>query len=155
MSHSVRLQPLLLLTGILAAATLQPGTARAGDQVVELSPQIKYRQATEAFQRRDYREAKRLLLELWQHSKSYDVALTLGQTEYQLQNHGAAADYLSFAIKNFQPAEKAEVLEGLKADFAELRKVVGVARITVNRPAAEVTIDGSSGQPFAVRSNVV
>jgi hypothetical protein len=104
------------------------------------SPQVRYRQAHEAFSAGKWDDARRLLLDLWKERPSYDVAVTLVQVEYQLKHKAVAARYLQYALANAAPTEKPEVLEAYKKQLEELKRSVASVTVTVE-PSAEVSVD--------------
>lgn len=102
----------------------------------------RYRKAYEAMHAGQWLEARRLLLGLWNRARTYDVAASLGQVEYQLLNFVAAARYMSFAIDNIAPKEKYENLERYRAALEEIRAWVGTLAIESSLRGAEIRVDG-------------
>lgn len=135
--------PLPLLTGLLSCfVALCSVPARAGDATTGTdSPQVQYRKAHEAIKAKKWDEARRLLLDLWARSHTYDVGSSLVYVENQAQHFAAAANYATFAIKNAPPIEKPEEIERLRAALDELKPRVGAVTVVVNRPGAEVRVD--------------
>jgi hypothetical protein len=103
----------------------------------------RYREAHQAMERNDWQEARLLLLELWEKSKSYDVAASLGEVEHALGNDVSAARYLSFAVAHLAPKERPETLTRYRAALSELEAQVGRLQVNVSEEAAEVRIDGN------------
>src|SRR5450432_1423101 len=95
----------LLLSGTVAIADPALAQPTTGKSAVG-SSQVRYREALDAFRKGQWPDARRLLLALWSEAHSYDVAVTLVQTEYQLGHYAAAARYLEFALVNIPPTEK-------------------------------------------------
>src|SRR4030095_13121064 len=106
------------------------------------SPQVRYRKAYDAFRAKNWNEARRLLLQLWAESPSYDVAVTLGQVEYQLKNYAAVVGYLEYAIEHAPPTEKPDTIEQYKSDLANAKTLVGTVRVSVNLDGADIKVDG-------------
>lgn len=102
----------------------------------------RYREAYAAMNAGDWTKARRLLLELWETSKTYDVAASLGQVEYQLLNFVDAARYMAFAIENMAPKERFSSLERYRKALDEIRAWVGTVQVTVPTPGAEIRVDG-------------
>lgn len=130
---------LLLITATLAAPSLAIAQTASAS---EAEAHEQYRRAIEAFNQKNWSEAQRLLLELWNQSQTYDVALTLGQVEYQLKNYAVAVRYLSYAVTNVPPFEKPETVRHYRALLDEAKAVVGTAKVSVNEPQADILIDG-------------
>ena len=146
----------LLLSTILSTAWLVvfPSIAIAQPFATSAPPQETYRRAHEAMNAKNWSEARRLLLELWNQSETYDVAASLGQVEYELGKYASGARYMAFAVAHIPPKEKPETVERFKAAFGELKARVGTVRVSVNQPGAEVRVDrelvGSSPLPLDV-----
>ena len=119
--------PLLLKTPPAIAQTADPSSTAAD-----------YRKAYAAMAKEDWPKARELLLKVWNEKNTYDVAASLGQVEFKLEHYGAAARYMSFALANVAPSEKAEFIERLKKALREVRLRVGSIRVTVNEPGAEI-----------------
>jgi hypothetical protein len=103
--------------------------------------QIQYRKAHDAMSAKRWEEARGLLLDLWRRGRTYDVAASLGQVEYWLQNYGAGARYIVFALEHLPPGEDADTVRRLHAGLAELKKHVGAIKIAVDEAGAEVRVD--------------
>jgi hypothetical protein len=129
----------LVLSG--AAVVSVPAIAEQATDA-QTSAQLRYRQAVDAFKEKKWDTARRLLLELWQQSHTYDVAYTLGQTEYQLGHYAAAANYLQFVIANIPPTEKLGAAEQHKKNLASLQARTARVSIVTDQPSAEIAIDG-------------
>lgn len=127
-------------------------SARAESSEQEPSAQAKYRTAMDAIDRKDWSEARRLLLELWERSQTYDVAASLSQVEFQLGNFATSARFLSFAIANAPPMESPARLERYKAGLDELRPKVATVRVVISDPSARLTIDGAAPPPLGPNS---
>lgn len=132
----------------LSGALLLARPTLAESAPAELTPaQAQYRRAHEAMGNKDWDEARRLLLDLWGKSRTYDVAASLGQVEYQLQNYASGARYLNFAVSNLPPMEKAETVERFSTALGELKKRVGAVKLTVEPANANVLVDGAELDP--------
>lgn len=132
-------QPLAVLP-MLAALVLSPSLAIAQTDVA--TAKAEYRKAYDAMAQKDWATARELLLGMWSRNKTYDVASSLGQVEFQLQNYAAAARYMTFANANVPPSEKTEFIKKLEKGLREVRGRVGIVRITVNEPGAELSSAG-------------
>jgi hypothetical protein len=123
---------------LLLAPELHAQEAKPADGAV----QVKYRRAIQAFEQKQWEEARRLLLELWEAGPTYDVAISLVQVEYQLEQRAAAARYLAFALDHAPPTESVVNLDEYKTNLSELERLIGAARIGVTEPGAELYVDG-------------
>jgi hypothetical protein len=101
-----------------------------------------YRTGYAAIERRDWTEAQRIFDELWREERAYDVALHLGQAEYQLGRYREAAEHLAFGVAHLPPGESQELRERSKVAFERARSKVGSIIIRVDRPLSDVHIDG-------------
>jgi hypothetical protein len=122
------------------------------------TPQVQYRKAHEAINDKRWVDARRLLVDLWSRSHTYDVASSLVFVEYQLGNYAAAANHAAFAIRNAPPIEKPEEIERLKRALDELKHRVGAVTVVVDQPGAEIRVDsepiGTSPLPADVYVDV-
>lgn len=140
--------PLPAIAQTTPAAGVAPSAESAGSPS---SPAyVQYRRAHEAIKQKDWLEARRLLLELWANSKTYDVAASLGQVEYQMKNYAAGARYLAFAVRNVPPMEKAETIARFNTALEEVKRHVGSVHVSVTPPNAEVSVDGALLETTAV-----
>jgi hypothetical protein len=103
--------------------------------------QIQYRKAHDAMQAKRWEEARGLLLDLWRRGRTYDVAASLGQVEYWLQNYGAGARYIVFALEHLPPGEDSDTVRRLHAGLAELKKHVGAIKVAFDEAGAEIRVD--------------
>lgn len=126
----------------LALAPVGIATSVHAQPVDQSSANAQYTRAIEAIDRKDYDEARRLLLDLWQKGKTYDVAASLGQCEFKLRNFAAAAHYMSFSIANAPPMEDPEVIERFKRGLAEAKSGVGTLHIKADPHPERLTVDG-------------
>jgi hypothetical protein len=123
-------------------ALLQPATAAAAPD--DSTPQGQYRKAHEAITAKNWEEARRLLLDLWSQSRTYDVGSSLVFVEYQLQHYARAATFAAYAIQNAPPIERPEEIDRLRKALEELKQRVGSVQVIVNRPGADVLVDGEN-----------
>ena len=124
------------------AALLYPATASAAPD--DTSPQGQYRKAHEAIEAKNWEEARKLLLDLWGQQRTYDVGSSLVFVEYQLQHYARAATFAQFAIQNAPPIERPEEIDRLRKALEELKQRVGSVSVIVNRPGADVLVDGDA-----------
>src|SRR4051812_47810953 len=122
-----------------APALTVPTQAIAQESANDANPQ--YRKAFDALAQKDWSEARRLLLPLWQKAQTWDVAAGLGQAEFLLQNYAAGATYTAFALANVPPKEKTKTAERLRAALAEMKEAVATVHIAVNEDGAEILVE--------------
>ncbi|WP_437307795.1 PEGA domain-containing protein [Sorangium sp. So ce388] len=92
---------------------------------------------------RKYVEAEKELESAWELNPTFDVAYNLGNTKYQLKKHLEAAQYLSFALRNWPLVKTvAKLKPTAEQRFAESRAQVGAVAVTVGVAGAEVLVDG-------------
>jgi hypothetical protein len=130
---------LALFAGLLAEAA----NAQESADAFTAMPMTRYREAHAAMERNDWQEARSVLLGLWERSKSYDVAASLGEVEHALGNDVSAARYLSFAVAHLAPKERPETLTRYRAALSMLEAQVARIQVNVSEEAAEIRIDGN------------
>lgn len=145
--------PLRAMTGALCLGlVLASSVANAADATRER--QETYRQAHAAMDAQRWPDARRLLLEVWSQSPTYDIASSLGEVEFALKNYASAARYYAYALENLAPKEKQSVAEGLRSDLAQVKALVGTVRVIVKPEGAEVFVDGERAGVAPLRSEV-
>ena len=113
----------------------------AGAQELANDANAQYRKAFEALGQKNWSEARRLLLPLWQKSHTWDVASGLGQAEFLLKNYAAGATYTAFALANLPPKEKTTTAERLRAALSEMKEAVGTVHFAVSEAGAEILVE--------------
>ncbi|WP_438027119.1 PEGA domain-containing protein [Sorangium sp. So ce233] len=84
-------------------------------------------------------------LAAWELNPTFDVAYNLGNAKYQLKKHREAAQYLSFALRNWPLVKTvAKLKPTAEQRYAESRAQVGAVAVTVGVAGAEVLVDGKS-----------
>jgi hypothetical protein len=129
---------------VLTATCALPTVASAQDAAAEraASSQSDYRKAHEAARSHNWLEARRILLGLWQQAKTYDVAASLSEAEYALGHVAASARYMDYALRHVTPNESAATVANMKGALEKLRPKVGAVKVSVNDPAARLSLDG-------------
>lgn len=89
-----------------------------------------------------FAEAEEMLRKVWEKKKTYDVAHALGRAERHLGKHRDAAEHLAFARESLPPSELGATQKAIEEELALALKEVGVLRVTVNVPGAEVRVGG-------------
>jgi hypothetical protein len=99
-------------------------------------------------------EAEVAYIQAWKLKKSFDVAGNLGNLEADLKRWRQAAQFLAYALREFPAGGKPAVRENLLRRQAEAMQYVGQLRIQVNRPGAEVFLDGTSLGVYPLQEDV-
>jgi hypothetical protein len=88
-------------------------------------------------------QAEAAYLEAWKLKKSYDLAGNLGNVEADLKKWRQAAEYLSYAIREFPAGGRPTLRDNMISRLTEAQKYVGQLRFEV-RAGAEIFVDGVS-----------
>ncbi|HET9957291.1 MAG TPA: hypothetical protein VFQ61_22490 [Polyangiaceae bacterium] len=132
-----------LLTAAPVRAESKANSEFGGKSKAEnATAQTQYRKAYQLMRERKWPAARQILSELWAQAQTYDVAASLSQVDFQLGAFASSAEYMSFALSHVPPKEKVETVQRYRTALAELKTKVGTVTILVNRPDAEVSIDG-------------
>ncbi|WP_438027117.1 PEGA domain-containing protein [Sorangium sp. So ce233] len=124
-------------------AAQQEAPASAGDAVTRAD--AFYRHGLRLYSDKKYVEAEKELESAWELNPTFDVAYNLGNTKYQLKKHREAAQYLSFALRNWPLVKTvAKLKPTAEQRYAESRAQVGAVAVTVGVAGAEVLVDGKS-----------
>src|SRR5438105_10853574 len=98
-----RFSSIRLVRTLALSACLMGAATKAAAQDAAHDANAQYRQAFAALSQRNWLEARRLLLPLWQKAHTWDVASGLGQAEFLLDNYATGATYTAFALANLPP----------------------------------------------------
>jgi hypothetical protein len=126
---------------ILLGNTTVTRVAHAND---EQSRRQIYEQAREAIQSGRWEEARSLFQELWNSRRTYDVALQLGQAEYNLKRYRDAAEHLAFGLMLLPPREKAATAERSQQLLNRCKQEVGAIDLRIKNKGADVLVDGQT-----------
>ena len=134
----------VLATPALAStpALAQPAPVINGDMLAR--QRALFDQGNKAYDQQRLAEAEGFYIEAWKLKKSFDVAGNLGNLEADLKKWRQAAEFLSYALREFPAGGKPAMRENLLKRMAEAQQHVGAFRIQVTRPGAEVFVDGTS-----------
>lgn len=123
---------------------LAPGRVLAEDTAADRTAamQRQYREAHEAMRRKDWGQARSILLQLWNESQTYDVAASLAEAEYSLGNHLQAARHINYALDNVPPNERPETIQRLRDALRKVEAHLGTVHVQVNQSGAEILVDG-------------
>ena len=133
-------------TSFPTMASAQPSTAAQAAEA-----QSEYRKAHEAAKARNWVEARRIFLGLWNREKTYDVAASLSEVEYALGHVAASAQYMDYALRHVTPNESAATIANMKGALDKIRPKVGGAKVVINDPTAQLRVDG---HPVDLEPNV-
>lgn len=127
-----------LVFGVMGS--LAPGMARADDD--QARRQV-YEQARDAFQAQQWEQARAFYGQLWNERHTYDVALQLGLTEFNLKRLRDAAEHLAYGLMLLPPREKAETAERAEQILGLCKLEVGTVDLRVKNKGADVFVDGA------------
>ncbi len=127
------------LLAVTLATIMVPRAARADD---EQTRRQTFEQARTAMQAGRWEEARSSYLQLWNDRHTYDVALQLGQAEYNLKRMRDAAEHLAYGLMLLPPREKPETAERSRQILALSKQQVGALDLRVKNKGADVIVDG-------------
>ncbi|WP_437914708.1 PEGA domain-containing protein [Sorangium sp. So ce302] len=126
-----------------AAPPAAPGTGPASAADAAKRAEALVDKAKSLYLEGKYQEAEAALLVAWELNPTFDVAYNLGNTEYKLQKHREAAQYLSFALRNWPLLKTVAKLKPRAEQWlAESRAQVGALKVSVTVAGADVLVDG-------------
>ncbi|HVY25472.1 MAG TPA: hypothetical protein VHB79_02935, partial [Polyangiaceae bacterium] len=135
----------LLLVGLVA--TLEPhlsfaqGGASTTLSIEEERRRTLYQQGKEAIKAQHWADAKSRLTDAWTIRPSYDVALSLSQAEFNLEQYDESARHLAYYFKNVSAKENENNLANAKQAFEAVKAKVGAVEVTAPR-GADILVDG-------------
>lgn len=135
----------LFATGLLCsllALSLAPSAAAADDPSAADSAKALYDAGVDLTAQKDFAGAEAKFLQAWALQKSYDVAANLGEVEMQLGKFPEAAQFFTFALRNYPASGKKEKREWIEGRLTEAKSKSATVTVTVNVPGAEVKING-------------
>jgi hypothetical protein len=130
-----------------ALTSNQPARAQAAQQADADAAALArsrelFQKANKLYDEGKYPQAEELYLQAWRLKKSYDLAGNLGNLEADMNKPRAAAEYLSFAVREFPAGGRPALRDALLKRLGEVQKLVGTLHFAVNKPGAEVQLDG-------------
>ncbi len=126
-------------------AVMVPAHAEdAGVDAVAMKQRELFDQGNKLYDQRKLPEAEAAYLAAWNVKKGYDLAANLGDVELLNGKARSAAEHLSYALREFPAGGKPALRQQLTKRLAEARQLVGVIHIEVNKPGAEVFVDGKT-----------
>ena len=141
--------PACFAFAFIAMAT--PDAFAQGSELSTNAARDQYQKATDAATRKDWAESRRLFLDLWKHSPTYDVASGLGQAEFKLGHHAVGAHYMALAVASIPIKENLSSRYNIEDTLKDMKAKVGTVHVTV-KDGAEIRTDGElqGAAPLAV-----
>ncbi len=134
---------LILATGAPALAQ-QAGATPGGapeDTAGVASVSQLYNQGVEAAKKNDWPKAYESFLAAWKIKEHYQIAANLGRAEIKIGKHRYADEHLAYFLREAKGVS-ADDRKKAQELLNEAKQHVGTLIIKVNRPSAEVVIDG-------------
>ena len=99
-----------------------------------------YKRANGLYDQKKLVEAEALYREAWTLKHTYDVACNFGAIELELGKPREAAEYFTFALREFPAGGKAVTHDSLKLRLGLARAQIGTRHVRVNVAGAEVSV---------------
>jgi hypothetical protein len=126
----------------LLALTIPLLAGTANGQVQDASARRSaFERGEKAIKDKNWAEAERVYMDLWNAQRSYDVALSLGVVELNLKRYADAAQHFDFGLANLPAREKPELVQRMRELFDLAKQQVAAITIVVNKPDAQVYVD--------------
>ncbi len=144
MKHVTTVLPRLIALLVVCAMILVSPPSRAQapsetehDRAIEL-----FSKGVSAMKKRDFENARRILIEAFALMPAFDIAGTLGQVELELGLHRDAAEHLNYSLMHFPPSVSRKLKQTVEDGFDQAKQQVSTLRVEVTPPGAEVFVDG-------------
>jgi hypothetical protein len=135
MRHTVKAALVLVSLGSMTSARV----ARADD---DLARRQVFEQGRTAMQAGRWEDARSAFQQLFGERRTYDVALQLGQAEYNLKRLRDCAEHLAYGLRTLPPREKPETAERSRQILALCKQGAGTLELRATDKGAEVFVDG-------------
>jgi hypothetical protein len=132
--HSLLSAGILLLVSSLALPNARASDDQARRDTFELARAYVHKE--------QWSQARDLLLPLFLERPTYDVALQLGQAEYQLGLYRAAAEHLALGLTQLPPREPPQTAQRSRQLLASCQEHVGTFKLVVKNKGAAILVDG-------------
>ncbi|MEO8905233.1 MAG: hypothetical protein ABI488_22310 [Polyangiaceae bacterium] len=132
--------PACLAFAFIVTAT--PDAFAQGSALSTNAARDLYQKANDAAARKDWAESRRLFLDLWKRSPTYDVASGLGQAEFKLGHHAVGARYMALAVANMPVKENLDSRFSIEDTLKGMKAKVGTVHLSVDKDGAEIRTDG-------------
>jgi hypothetical protein len=142
-THTLAILLLAAALGASSTASAQPAGAPAPAADSAARAQALFREGIDLLRHQQWVDAEQKFLAAWALNPTADVAVNIGQTQYQLGKLHEAAGYLAFAVKHWPLTGKMAPRDNAKITLAELRPRLGTVTVQVSVPGAMVSVDGS------------
>lgn len=141
MTHSplTRENVRIALLALCLFGALTPRAARADDDATRSR---LFDEALTAAQAGRWEEALVVYERLWNERHTYDVALLLGQAEYNLKRYRMAAEHLAWGLKYLPASGSPQVAERSRQILDLCKEEVGTLDLQIKNKGAEVVVDG-------------
>jgi hypothetical protein len=130
--------------GICTAAVVPAHAEDTATDAVATNQRELYDQGNKLYDQKKFAEAEAAYLAAWKVKKGYDLAANLGDVELLNGKARLAAEHLSYALREFPAGGKPALRQQLTKRLAEARQLVLAVHVEVNKPGAEVFVDGQS-----------
>jgi hypothetical protein len=101
-----------------------------------------FQEGLRAADQKQWNEAEAAYLKAWKITKAFDLAANLGIVELKLGKSRLAATHLAFSLRTAPPSTKAPYMDRTRQLIEQAKQQIGVLRVRLNVPEAEVSIDG-------------
>jgi hypothetical protein len=145
----IRTTHIAALALVFSGAMSSPLVARAeGASAPEASRVTQvgelFRQANKLYDEKKLTSAEALYHQAWALQKTYDIASNLGALELDMGKPAEAAEFLTYALRQFPARGKLADRTALAARLAEAKKAVCTLHLTASEPGAQIFVDGQS-----------
>jgi hypothetical protein len=130
--------------GVCTAVVVPAHAEDAAVDAVATKQRELYDQGNKLYDQKKFPEAEAAYLAAWKVKKGYDLAANLGDVELLNGKARIAAEHLSYALREFPAGGKPALRQQLTKRLAEARQLVLAVHVEVNKPGAEVFVDGQS-----------
>lgn len=135
----LRIAKNISLLALVLPSLVAPSVAWAQDEEARTK---QFEEALAAAQAGRWEEAQVVYEKLWNERRSYDVALLLGQAEYNLKRFRVAAEHLTYGLKLLPTTAPPQVGERSRQILGLCRKELGALDLQIRNKGAEVLVDG-------------
>jgi len=129
-----------LLAALLLVAPVAGAASPGDDDATSQRLADLFKRANALYDQKKLAEAEPLYREAWALKHTYDVACNFGAIELELGKPREAAEYFTFALREFPAGGKAATHEGLKVRLGLARAQIGTLHVRVNVAGAEVRV---------------
>lgn len=133
---------------VVAATAGAPALAQSSGQGASQAADVAsvsqlYNQGVDAAKKNDWPKAYESFLAAWKIKEHYQIAANLGRAEIKMGKHRDAVEHLAYFLREAQGVS-ADDRKKAQDLLTEAKHHVGTLIIKVNRPGAEVLVDGQA-----------